>query len=419
VSEKCLKTRFKTEKDAILHYINVRYKGVITCPHCGSSSRISFRNDRPKVFQCNSCNNSFSVFKGTIFEKSSTYIRIWFDACRLLLDDKKGMPATLLKRQIMTNYTISITYKCAWRILNRIRIAMGNNRTETMLSGMIETDETYVGPKAKRNKWGNNKKGRGTEYKIPIHGIYERDTGKVHMYIMPPNEQGKKITGKQLKANIDKHCKKNAWIFTDEFSGYNILDKKDKDNKYNHRTVNHSKNQYSLKNGVHTNNIERAWSLMKRGGLYRRYHNISNENLQSYLNEYCFRFNYRETDIAFMTLLEKTLIQKPAVMPYIIKSTMRYNYSNDPLPLHEQLKDTYKVNVLENINFYLSKLSYTDRYGNTVYVLERAFDGYGFEFWEFDRDFSVDMCLDFLQIFDEEKRKEEAAAQAARLKAAA
>jgi transcription elongation factor Elf1 len=228
VSEKKINIVFQSEKEAIEHYINVRYKGIITCPHCGSSTKISRRNDRSRVIQCNACNKSFSVFKGTVFEKSNTDIRIWFDACKALLNDKKGMPALLFQRQIMSNYNIHITYKCVWRIFNKIRTAMSNIRKETFITKYLETDETYIGSSAKNFK-GENKKGRGT-HKTAVHGIFDRYTGKVRMHIMNPDEDGKKITGKQLQENIDKYCKDGALIITDDFSGYKFLDKPNEKN---------------------------------------------------------------------------------------------------------------------------------------------------------------------------------------------
>ena len=68
--------KFPTEEKAIKHFISIRYE-VVTCPHCGSH-KVYRRKDQPKLFACKECNNSFSIFKGTIFEKSCTDIRTWF-----------------------------------------------------------------------------------------------------------------------------------------------------------------------------------------------------------------------------------------------------------------------------------------------------------------------------------------------------
>src|SRR5215510_10503097 len=112
--------RFDTEEKAIRHFIEQRYKGEAVCHHCGSRIKISHRNDNIKFFQCNSCNNSFSVFKNTIFEKSDTDFRKWLFAINLFLNGKKGVSGYQLKREI------GVTYKTAWRMLKQIRLAMGN-----------------------------------------------------------------------------------------------------------------------------------------------------------------------------------------------------------------------------------------------------------------------------------------------------
>ena len=56
---------------------------------------------------------------------------------------------------------------------------------------------------------------------------------------------------------------------------------------------------------IHTNNIEGFWSLLKRG-ISGVYHSVSEKYLQSYINEYGFRYNHRKDEKPmFETVLEK------------------------------------------------------------------------------------------------------------------
>jgi len=56
---------------------------------------------------------------------------------------------------------------------------------------------------------------------------------------------------------------------------------------------------------VHTNTIKGFWSLSKRG-INEVYHAVSEKYLQSYINEYGFKYNHRKDDRPmFLTVLEK------------------------------------------------------------------------------------------------------------------
>ncbi len=130
---------------------------------------------------------------------------------------------------------------------------------------------------------------------------------------MLPNEEGQKLTGKQLLAVIEnavkttKTAKEKTTVMTDDLSAYNILDKKRQKKKYIHLTVNHSKGQYYAGNGIHTNGIENFWSVFKRGwtGIY---HHWSLKYFQRYLSEFCFRQNTRLDKSMFNVLLGQCIL---------------------------------------------------------------------------------------------------------------
>lgn len=279
-------TKFPTEKAVIKYFLKIRYNDVLICPHCGSKVRVQHRNDNLKLCNCHNCNNTFSPFKNTIFEKSSTDLRKWFYAIHLFLNSKKGISGLQLQREI------GVTYKTAWRMLKQIRSAMGNTDMSKAFEAMVEIDETYIGgkPRKMNGETEPSKRGRGTK-KTPVVGVKERSSSHVFAKVALPNAEGKKLTGKQLFNILDSVCKKDATVLTDDFTGYNFMNHESTNkNNYYRISVNHSESIYSLGNGLHTNGIESFWALLKRG-ILGIYHHVSVDYLQEYVNEFCFRQN--------------------------------------------------------------------------------------------------------------------------------
>jgi len=286
-------SKFSTEEAAIDYFFNARYHNVLVCPHCGAKVNL-YRTGRQKVCICHNCDNTFSPFSGTIFEKSSTDMRKWFFAIHLVLNGYKGISSYQLQREI------GVTHKTAWRMLRLIREAMGNTDMADTFQCFVEIDETYIGGKPRKQNAKPDgtvtprekpKRGRGTD-KTPVVGVKERGTKRVFARVATPNEKGQKLTGKQLMDILDKVCKEGTTVASDDFSGYRILDK-ETEKKYVHVTVNHSVGQFSAGDGVHTNNIENFWSMVKRQW-FGTHHHYSVKYMQGYIDEMCFRQNHRE-----------------------------------------------------------------------------------------------------------------------------
>ena len=183
--------RFPDEKAAIDYFLDIRYKGNLTCPHCGATVSIYRYRERPKFFQCSTCNNTFSPFKDTIFKKTHLDLRLWFFAIKEFLNSRKGISACYLEREL------DVTYKTAWRMLQQLRIAMNNKEKEEEFSMFVQIDETYIGgkPRKANNTTGikvYHKRGRGTN-KIPVVGMKESSTSRVYAKVMMANDEKKPI----------------------------------------------------------------------------------------------------------------------------------------------------------------------------------------------------------------------------------
>jgi len=147
--------KFPDDKSAIEYFMKFKFPEGAICPNC-KRKEVKRRKDNPKFYHCNFCNYDFSIFKDTIFEKTSTDLRSWFYAIHLFLNAKKGISAKQLQREI------GVTYKTAWRILHQIRKAMEDKENDKFYETIVEIDETYVGGKPRKsNKRDDDKGGKG------------------------------------------------------------------------------------------------------------------------------------------------------------------------------------------------------------------------------------------------------------------
>lgn len=288
--------RFPTEASAIDYIISIKYPDGFYCPKCGCYEKVYHQHYDHRKLYCNNCNSEFSALSGTIFENTHLDIRQWLYAINLILVARKGISALQLRRELGMS-----SYKGAWRMLHKIREAMAKESL-SKFEVVVEIDETYVGGKPRKgnkDKKDKQKRGRGTS-KTPVVGVIERNSKNVHAVVAHINKEGKQLSGIQLLKILNECCSPNVTVMTDQFRGYNILNRPT--NKFNRIMIDHSA-MFSNGNGEHTNTIESFWAILKRG-VYGIYHNISNKHLQKYVDEFCFRINNRNTITAFDKIIE-------------------------------------------------------------------------------------------------------------------
>jgi transposase-like protein len=286
---------FDTDAECRAYIEEMRWPNGVACPRCQSKSisRIKAR----KVFECDTCRYQFSVTAGTIFHDSHLPLPKWFLAIFLITESRKGMSALQLKR------LLKVSYKTAWYLCHRIREAMRDDNPAP-LAGTVEVDETYIG-----GKWRGTNGGRDDgrkdwrDRKTMVLGAIERG-GNVRMSTgAGPTRE---VLNQFIRANVADNC---ARIYTDEWRGYNDLDRQDTPV---HETVQHNVHEY-VRGDVHTNTIESAFGLFKRA-VIGSFHQVSVKHLDRYLDEFEFRYNNRKNAYLFRdTLLRLT---KGNALPY-------------------------------------------------------------------------------------------------------
>lgn len=265
--------------DACLEYIKDQRwpDGITKCEKCGVDRKHHRVNGRT-AYACDHCGNHIYPLAGTIFEKTTTRLKLWFHAMYQMGSTKCGISAKQIQRET------GVTYKTAWRMFKQIRSLMSE---EISLEGStVEMDEMYHGGKRKR---GTGRPMVGDKTKIPVVGMVER-SGRVVA------RTTKDVKGSTLLGLVREYVLPESTIYTDEFSSYDgISVVRAKDGKpagYRHRRINHTAGVYVM-GDVHTNTVEGFWSLIKRG-IGGTHHAVSQKFLQSYLDEYAFRYNRRD-----------------------------------------------------------------------------------------------------------------------------
>lgn len=257
----------------------LRWPEGVTCPRCkGTSvSQVVKRNQ----YDCNNCRYQFSVKAGTIFNDSHLPLTKWFIVTYLITESRKGMSANQIKRMI------GGSYKTAWYLCHRIRAAM-KEAERPMLDGTVEVDETYVGGK----RPGHYRLHTNKEIVV---GIRQRG-GDLRFFHAEDVKSG--TLAKYIKENVSTDV---DVIVTDEYTAYPKAMIESGIHGSKHETIKHKDRVY-VQGNVHTNTIESAFSLLKRG-IMGTWHKISAKHLPAYLDEMAFRFNRRKSPYLFQDTL--------------------------------------------------------------------------------------------------------------------
>ncbi len=279
-----LNEKFSTDEDCREILTRLRWPEGVECPRC--KNRNVWWVDSRKQFTCSECSYQFSVTTGTIFNDSHLALPLWFMAVLLLCEAKKGMSASQLKRTIWGQHKGS--YKTAWYLCHRIRASM-KEVEQPMLDGTVEMDETYIGGKQRGvgSGWRRDKE--------IVIGLRQRN-GDLRFFHADDAKSG--TLAKYIKENVSADVEV---MVTDDHSAYPWAMKKSGVGPERHKTINHSSGHY-VDGDVHTNTVESAFSLLKRG-IIGSWHKISAKHLAAYLDEMTFRFNRRKRSDLFIDTL--------------------------------------------------------------------------------------------------------------------
>jgi transposase-like protein len=276
-------TQFSTDEKCRSFLKRLRWPAGLDCPRC-KSTEIKQLDTEKDLMRCMSCMYMFSVTAGTVFNDSHLPLTTWFMATLLICEAKKGISACQVQR------TLGIGgYKTAWHLCHRIRHAMAQC-DKPMLDGKVEMDETFVGGVFHGRHQGR----RLDDNKEVVIGIRQRG-GDLRFFHADDARGG--TLEKYMRENLSEDLEV---LFTDDYIAYKGATRRIGIEK-KHKRIRHKLHIY-VKGDIHTNTVESAFSLLKRG-IIGTWHRVSAKHLQAYCEEMSFRFNRRKNDDLFVDTL--------------------------------------------------------------------------------------------------------------------
>ncbi len=285
------------DDDVCLDYLKAKfYPDGSACPECGKVTKFHRLKGRA-AYSCQYCRHQVYPTSGTIFQKSTTSLQLWFWAIFLMSSTRCGISAKQLEREI------GVSYPTAHRMFKQIRSLLSDS--DEQLTGEVEMDETLVGGDAhnwEKAAWSSlptsTERRRASqlwveENKTTVFAMVERG-GRVRGRVVPDRSEA------TIGPHAAKHVLPAAMVYTDEFPMYSNIGCR----FAGHKRVNHSAHVY-VDGDATTNTIEGFFGLLK-SGIRGVYHSVSEKYLQSYLDEYSFRYNRRDgSEPIFWAILDR------------------------------------------------------------------------------------------------------------------
>ena len=264
----------------------LREKRGVVCPRCGGKSHY-WKKDKEN-YECKSCGYRQGLKTNTVMHGSNLPFRYWFISIHLLTSTKKSFSAAELQRQLGHK-----RYEPVWYMLHKLRLVMGKRDEQYSLSDVIELDEGFFTTEISEDeKEKSLKRGRGSQKKSKVLVMAEsmpiedkttnkgkpRKVGHIKMIVIGD------LKSETITPLVEMNVSNESIIDSDHSTSYG----KFKDIVKEHRPQIIPKTEIGkVLPWVHI-----AISNAKRM-LLDIYHDIKPEYLQSYLNEFCYKFNRR------------------------------------------------------------------------------------------------------------------------------
>jgi transposase-like protein/DNA-directed RNA polymerase subunit RPC12/RpoP len=254
---------FSTEQACREYLSSKRWPPGFVCPKCGAQHGQMLAKGH---IQCAGCRYQAFVTAGTVMHRSHLPLTKWFLAFYLMRQDKRGISAVQLSRQL------DVTYKAAWYLLHRVRKAMGQRNSRYLLSGIVEFDDAYFG-----GPTVGKKRGRGTEKSKVFVAVSLNDDEKPKHLCM---QLTKNLKQASVKKFAKTHIQNGSIVRADAYRSYPPA-------------LNQNYTLEAQPYDPHTGELHWLHTLVSNVKVFilGTYHGLPKKNMQSYLDEFCSRFS--------------------------------------------------------------------------------------------------------------------------------
>jgi transposase-like protein len=289
---------YGTEEQCFEALFTWRWPNGFVCPHCGANSCCQLRVR--KLQQCDGCHRQTSVTAGTIFDATKLPLTTWFQGIYLMTQNKKGISAMALHRQL------GISYNAAWRMKHKLMQVMLERDDDHPLSGYIELDDAYLG-----GERTGCKPGRGAAGKTPfVAAVETTDNGnptRIKLSIV------KGFRKEEIRRWSDRHLVSGSTVITDGLACFNGVS----DAGCFHEKIVCGGGRASVEEP------EFYWVNTVLGNLKSAlrstYHSFRPKYAQRYLSEYQYRFNRRFNLKEFIPRLAYVGLRTPPMPDRLLK----------------------------------------------------------------------------------------------------
>ena len=307
-----LQRRFPDDAACARYLVALRWPDGFRCPRCAHDHAWMLQT-KARTYQCAGCGKQTSVTAGTVMHGSKLALTVWFWAAYLMAGHSNGVSANQLWNRALTGpgfagFASQLwkllglgSYKTAWLLCAKLRRAMVDPERDPLV-GVVEVDETTIAHRTAGDPVPP-RPGRSPDGRLPIAAAVEVSGG------VPGRIRLARITdysAVSLRGFLSCNVAAGAIARTDGWSGYAGV-------------PGHEPHVIGpMAAHVVLPWVHRVFANLKRWAL-GVYHGLRPKHLQSYLDEFVFRFNRRRNrPAAFQSLLRIGATTKPVTYKMLI-----------------------------------------------------------------------------------------------------